>query len=82
MPKVSIIQINVSDMDQAIDWYCNTLGFEVSKEHYHYPIAVDLIHSGCRLLLHKAEKPTHIDYPHVAQTLICLETDNITSSMN
>lgn len=82
MPKVCIIQINVSNIDQAMEWYCKTLGFEVSKEHYHYPIAVDLIHQGCRLLLHKAEKPTHIDYPNVAQTLICIQTDDIISSMN
>jgi catechol 2,3-dioxygenase-like lactoylglutathione lyase family enzyme len=82
MRKVCIIQINVSDMDQAIEWYCKTLGFEVSKEHYHYPIAVDLVHEGCRLLLHKVDKPTHIDYPSVAQTLICIQTHDLTSHMN
>jgi len=82
MPKICIIQINVSDLDKAMDWYCKTLGFEISKEHYNYPVAVDLIHEGCRLLLHKADKPTHIDYPDVAQTLICIQTDNIIANMN
>jgi lactoylglutathione lyase len=82
MPKVCIIQIGVSDIDKAIDWYSKTLGFKVSKEHYHYPVAVDLIHEGCRLLLHEAGKPTQIDYPNVAQTLICIQTDDLTSSMN
>lgn len=82
MPKVCMIQINVSDMDQAIEWYCNILGFEVSKEHNYYPVAVDLIHQGIRLLLHKVVKPTHIDYPNVAQTLICIQTDDITASLN
>lgn len=82
MPKVCIIQISVSDLDQAIDWYCKTLGFEVSKEYYNYPVAVDLVHKGCRLLLHKAENPTHIDYPNVAQTLICMQTDNLLETMN
>ena len=82
MPKVCIIQINVSDLDQTIEWYCKTLGFEVSKEHYHYPIAVDLVHEGCRLLLHIADKPAHIDYPNVAQTLICIQTHDLTASMN
>ena len=82
MPKVCIIQINVSDMDKAIDWYSETLGFEVSKEHYHYPVAVDLVHEGCRLILHIADKPTHIDYPRIVQTLICIQIDNLTTSMN
>ena len=82
MPKVSMIQINVSDLDKAIDWYCKTLGFELSEEHYHHPVAVDLVHEGCRLLLHRADKPAHIDYPNVAQTLICIEVDNLAAKMN
>ncbi len=82
MPKVCIIQINVSDMDQAIEWYCSALGFEVSKEHYNYPVAVDLVHQGCRLLLHNADRPASIDYPKVAQTLICIQTEDIASSMD
>ncbi len=82
MPKVCIIQIGVSDLDKAIDWYSNTLGFEISKEHYHYPVAVDLAHEGCRLLLHTADKPTQVDYPNAAQTLICIQTDDLASSMN
>jgi catechol 2,3-dioxygenase-like lactoylglutathione lyase family enzyme len=82
MPKVSMIQISVSDLDKAVDWYCNTLGFELSKEHYHHPVAVDLVHEGCRLLLHRADKPAHIDYPNVAQTLICIEVDNLNAKMN
>ena len=82
MPKVCMIQIGVSDLDKAIDWYSNTLGFKISKEHYYYPVAVDLVHEGCRLLLHTAEKPAQIDYPNVAQTLICIQTDDLASSMN
>jgi lactoylglutathione lyase len=82
MPKVCIIQIGVSDMDKAIDWYSNILGFEVSKEHYYHPVAVDLVHEGCRLLLHEADKPAQIDYPNVAQTLICIQTDDLISSMS
>jgi len=82
MPNVCMIQISVSDLDKAIDWYCQTLGFEVSKEHYYHPVAVDLIHQGCRLLLHKVDKPARIDYPNVVQTLICIETDDIHKSIN
>lgn len=57
------------------------MGFEISKEHYHYPVAVDLIHEEIRLLLHKVTKPTNIDYPNTAQTLICIQTDDITASL-
>ena len=82
MLKVAMVQINVSDMDQAIAWYQDTLGFEVAKEHYHYPVAVDLVHGGCRLLLHRAERPAQIDYPNAAQTLVCFQTDDIAASMD
>ena len=82
MLKVCYIQINVTDMDKAIDWYCNTLGFELSKKHYYHPVAVDLVHEGCRLILHIAEKPVHIDYPNVVQTLICIQTDDLVKTLN
>jgi len=82
MLKVALVQINVSDLDEAIAWYRDVLGFVVAKEHYHHPVAVDLVHEGCRLLLHRAERPARIDYPHVAQTLICFETDDIAATMD
>jgi lactoylglutathione lyase len=82
MPHVCMIQISVSDLDKAIEWYSTTLGFEVSKKHYHHPVAVDLVHKGIRLLLHIADKPTTIDYPNVSQTLICIQTDNIVRKMD
>lgn len=82
MPRVCMIQINVTDLDKAMEWYCKTLGFEVSKEHYYHPFAVDLVHEGCRLLLHIADKPAHIDYPNDVQTLICIQTDDIIASIN
>jgi catechol 2,3-dioxygenase-like lactoylglutathione lyase family enzyme len=81
MLNVAMVQINVPDLDGGIAWYRDALGFEVAKEHYHYPVAADLVHDGCRLLLHRAERPADIDYPNVAQTLVCLQTDDITATM-
>lgn len=81
MLKVAMVQINVPDLDQGIAWYRDVLGFEVAKQHYHYPVAVDLVHDGCRLLLHRAERRADIDYPNVAQTLVCLQTDDIAATM-
>jgi catechol 2,3-dioxygenase-like lactoylglutathione lyase family enzyme len=82
MLRVALVQINVSDLDEAIAWYRDVLGFRISKEHYHHPVAVDLVHEGCRLLLHRVERPARIDYPNVAQTLICFETDDIAATMD
>lgn len=79
--NITMIQINVTDLDKAIKWYKKALGFELSKEHYHYPVAVDLVHEGVRLLLHIAEQPAKIDYPNDVQTLICFHTDDIRATM-
>ena len=79
--NISMVQINIADLDQAIKWYKDALGFELSKEHYHYPVAVDLVHDGVRLLLHIAEQPAKIDYPKDVQTLICFQADDIRSTM-
>jgi catechol 2,3-dioxygenase-like lactoylglutathione lyase family enzyme len=71
-------QINVPDLEKAIDWYTKKLGFEVSKEHYYPPQAVDLVQkSGIRLLLYKVEKSVEIDYPNVNQSVIIFKTDNL-----
>jgi len=81
MPKVCVIQINVSDMDQAVDFYCNKLGFEVASRKY-YPDIVDLVHEGVPLILNKVANQTQIDYPDVAQTMINIETDDLAPTLN
>jgi catechol 2,3-dioxygenase-like lactoylglutathione lyase family enzyme len=77
-----MVQINVTDLDEAIEWYKNTLGFELSKENYHHPVAVDLINEGNRLLLNIAEKTAKIDYPKDVQTLICFQTNDILATID
>ena len=75
-------QINVTDLNEAIKWYTEILGFEVSKEHYYPPQAVDLIQKGdIRLLLYKVEKQTIIDYPNQAQSVIIFKTTNLEKTM-
>jgi predicted enzyme related to lactoylglutathione lyase len=80
MPKVFVTQINVSDMDKAIDFYCNKIGFEVYAKEY-YPQIVQLSHEGIPLILNKVAKSTNIDYPNDAQTLIYIQTDNLEASL-
>ncbi len=80
MPKVCVIQINVSDMDRVIDFYCNKMGFEVCSRA-HYPKIVELAHEGIPLILYEVPNPVHIDYPNVAQTLINFQTDDLEASL-
>ena len=80
MPSICVIQFNVSDMDQAIDFYCSKLGFGIkSKEHY--PDLVQLEHEGTYTLLCKVDRAAQIDYPNVAQTLVNIQTDDLRKAM-
>ena len=80
MPKVCVIQINVSDMEKAIDFYCGKLGFQVrSKDHY--PQIVVLDNEPIPLILFKVAQKTVIDYGNVAQVLINIETSNLVNTL-
>ncbi|MEE9410167.1 MAG: VOC family protein [Candidatus Heimdallarchaeota archaeon] len=79
--KVGMVQINVTDLDKAIEWYTKVLGFELSEKHYYPPVAVDLVNDGIRLLLYKAEKETKLDYPNQSQSLIIFESDDISAKI-
>ena len=53
MLEIVMNQINVTNLDEAITWYTEVLGFELSKEHHYPPQAVDLLQKGgIRLLLY------------------------------
>ena len=80
MPNICVIQINVVNMDQAIDFYSNKLGFQV-KSRDHYPYVVVLEHEPNTFILSKVDKPAQIDYPNVAQTLINFQTDNLDGTL-
>jgi len=81
MPQVYSIQISVTNLDQAITWYCEKLGFEVSRQYHNPPFSVDLVHEHCRLVLHKVLNNANIDYPRVAQILISFKIENILESI-
>ncbi|MHA2232630.1 MAG: VOC family protein [Candidatus Hodarchaeales archaeon] len=82
MLEIAMNQINVANLDEAIKWYTETLGFEVSKEHYYPPRAVDLVQKGSiRLLLYQVDTPAEIDYPNAAQSLIIFRTEDLRGTM-
>ncbi len=78
MLEIAMNQINVTNLEEAIKWYTETLGFEVSKEHFYPPQAVDLVQKGnIRLLLYQVEKTTKINYPNEAQSVIIFKADDL-----
>lgn len=81
MPRISVIQINVDNMDDAIEFYSNKLGFPVASKA-HYPDIVKLDQEGgVTLLLYRVAKKAQIDYPNVAQTLINVATDDLVGTL-
>ena len=80
MPRVCVIQINVGDMDEAIRFYSDILGFDVEDRQW-YPHIIQLVHEGVPLILNKVERSANIDYPNQAQTLLNIETKDLVKSI-
>jgi glyoxylase I family protein len=80
MFKVCVNQINVHDIDEAMCFYSKKLGFEITTKEM-YPHIVPLKNDGIYLLLSQVEKPTNIDYPNQAQSLINFQTDSLSTTM-
>ena len=79
-PRICVVQINVPDMDRALDFYCDTLGFEIATRA-HYPHIVPLVNEGVSFVLNLVDDVAIIDYPRVAQTLVNFETDDLAGSL-
>jgi catechol 2,3-dioxygenase-like lactoylglutathione lyase family enzyme len=79
--RILAVLINVCDMDKAIDFYSNKLGFAVHSRKL-YPQMVRLEHEHIALILFLVPKPVTFDYPRVAQRLLNFETRNLAASMN
>jgi lactoylglutathione lyase len=75
-----VIQINVNDMDKAIDFYCVKLGFQI-RSREHYPQIVVLDNEPIPLILFKVTKEAAIDYGNAAQTLINIATENLVNTL-
>ncbi|PGZ97356.1 glyoxalase [Bacillus pseudomycoides] len=75
MPNICVISINVTNIKQAKDFYCEKLGFEVSREYS--DCIVGLQHNGVPIILNKVEKITNVNYPQQAQIVLGIETDNL-----
>jgi lactoylglutathione lyase len=68
-------------MDRALDFYTDVLGFAVASRTS-YPFAVVLEQDAFTFLLAKCDKEAVVDYPHVAQTLINIETADLAATLD
>lgn len=75
MPTVRLINVYVSDLDYAKEWYCKVLGFEILRDLP--PLAVELQHEGVTLLLHKAQQPTDRQFWRDSMVTLAFATDDI-----
>ncbi|MDH4212344.1 MAG: VOC family protein [Candidatus Thorarchaeota archaeon] len=76
MTSVCVIGIYVDDMDKAVEFYCEKLGFK-EAQRYNDGCIVRLENDGPPLILEKVEKQNKIEYPGKSQIVLGIETDNI-----
>lgn len=79
MPTVRLINVYVSDLEYAKDWYCKILGFEISQDLP--PLAIQLRHEGLTFLLHRAENPTTQKFGTDSMLTLAFATNNVHESM-
>ena len=77
MPSIAAVSIYVDDMEKAIAFYRDVLGFTVQARPV--PFITELAHEGVALILCQAERPTRSDYPNAAGVVVGLATQNVTA---
>jgi catechol 2,3-dioxygenase-like lactoylglutathione lyase family enzyme len=75
MPSIAAVSIYVDNMDKAIAFYSDVLGFAVKNRPV--PFITELEHDGVALILCQAERPTKNDYPNAATVVVGLAMDNV-----
>lgn len=80
MPTICVISINVSNMDTALDFYCDKLGFELSTRYD--DTLVSLKHEPVAIVLYQVDRSTQVQYPHEAQVVIGLQVDNLNETID
>lgn len=76
MTSFSVIGIYVDDIDKAVDFYCNKLGFE-EVNRYNNDCIVQLKNDGPTVILEKVDKPNPASYPKDSQVVLCIATEDI-----
>ena len=73
--KVCVISIYVPNLNQAIDFYTNTLGFELNKQYG--PKIASLVHEDLPIILEENATTTYNQDNKVSRVVLGLQTDNI-----
>jgi len=75
MTQVCVISIYVPNLNEAIDFYTNTLGFELNK-HYGPKIA-SLVNGELPIILEENDNTTYTQDHHMTRVVLGLRTDDI-----
>lgn len=73
--QVCVIGIYVPDLNEAIDFYTNTLGFEVNKQYG--PKIVTLVHGDLPIVLEENENAIYNRDKNASGIALALRTENI-----
>ena len=73
--EVCVISIYVPNMSEAVDFYTDTLGFEVNKEYG--PKIVSLVHGELPIVLEENENATYRNDNKTTGIALGLKTDDI-----
>ena len=76
MRNFAVIGIYVDDIDQAKEFYCDALGFEIENT-YNNGCILQMKSEGPTVIVELVDKPSNAVYPGVSQVVLCVATDNI-----
>ncbi|MFW9931625.1 MAG: VOC family protein, partial [Candidatus Thorarchaeota archaeon] len=74
MPKLAAITIYVDDLEQARDFYCEKLGYDIA---YTFENGIALKSEGVFIVLEKTASRSMSKYQETAQIVLGLETENL-----
>ena len=80
MPKVIAISIYADNLDKAVAFYRDALGF--SEQARPVPFIVELAHEGAALVLCQAESPASVGYPNRAGVVIGIMAPDLDAAVN
>ena len=78
--RLDKVKIKVTDMDAAMTFYGDVLGFEILSDAY-YPEYVILKSDVLPLILERADHRVEAEYPEVTQTKLTLQSYDLRSTM-
>jgi catechol-2,3-dioxygenase len=74
--QVYAVQLNVTDLDKAINFYSKKIGFEIKSINKN---SVELQNEGIKLLLNKVSKLRKTDFTSESRTSLVLHTNDLDS---